>query len=156
MMLRMLIAVAALLFAVPAMAEPDADAVKAEVMAKMQDSAAGWNNGDLDRFLAVYSDNPETSFTGSSGIARGKTGIRARYLLSYASQFGEKRTPASMSRLSFTLEDFRLIGPYHALLIARWKLVTNGDEANAKTGMTSLLFDNEIAGGWEIVADHSS
>ena len=28
----------------------------------MADSAAGWNAGDLPRFMAVYSDAPDTSF----------------------------------------------------------------------------------------------
>ena len=57
--------------------------------------------------------------------------------------------------LTFEFVDFRLVGDDHALVIARWKLVTNHDEATAQTGMTTLLFRKE-AGGWKIVADHSS
>ncbi len=74
--------------------------------------------------------------------------------MAYAKQFGENRA-AAPTDLSFTFEDFRMIGADHALLIARWKLVTYSDEASAKTGMTSLLFRKE-GDGWKIVADHSS
>ena len=120
----------------------------------MEDSAAGWDAGDIDRFLAVYSDDPATSFTGSTGVARGKAKIRARYLVTYAKQFGGQASAAPTS-LSFTFEDFRMIGSDHALLIAHWKLLTFHDETKAQTGMTSLLFRKE-AGGWKIIADHSS
>jgi uncharacterized protein (TIGR02246 family) len=120
----------------------------------LEDSAAGWNAGDVDRFLAIYSDDPATSFTGSDGIARGKAGIRARYLVSYHDQFAGMAS-AVPTTLSFKLEDFRMVGADYALLIARWKLVKFHDEAGAKSGMTSLLFHHE-PGGWKIVADHSS
>jgi uncharacterized protein (TIGR02246 family) len=152
-MIRMLLAALALLFAVPVVAQTAPDA-RAAIEAGMKDSAEGWDRGDIDRFLAIYSDDPATSFTGSTGIARGKAGIRARYLVSYRDQFGASAA-APPTSLSFTFEDFRMIGADHALLIARWKLVTQGDEATAKTGMTSLLFRRE-ASGWRIVADHSS
>lgn len=153
MMFRMLIAALALVFAAPAAAQTAPDA-RAAILAGLTDSAEGWNRGDIDRFLAIYSDDPATSFTGSNGIARGKAGIRARYLVSYHDQFAGMRS-AAPTTLSFTFEDFRMIGADHALLIARWKLVTHSDEKGAKTGMTSLLFRHE-AGGWKIVADHSS
>ena len=166
----MLLAPLALLIAIPAAAQtaPDSEeengAVEVgtrissepryQIMTAMEDSAAGWNGGNIDRFLAIYSDDPATSFTGSEGIARGKAGIRARYLVSYHDQFGGDAS-AVPTTLSFTFEDFRMIGADHALLIARWKLVKFHDEASAKSGMTSLLFRRE-AGGWRIVADHSS
>jgi len=128
-------------------------AASVQIMKGMEDSAEGWNRGDLDRFLAIYSDDPATSFAGSNAVAYGKAGIRAKYLKTYAGQFGEGRDPAGMSTLSFVRESFRLIGKDHALLVARWKLVKpNGETAQ---GMTSLLFRKEGA-GWRIIADHSS
>lgn len=152
-MIRMVLAALALLLVLPAAAQPAPDA-RAEIEAAMLDSAEGWNRGNLDRFLAIYSDDPATSFTTDKGVARGKAGIRARYIAGYAEQFGESAAARPL-QLSFTFEDFRTIGADHALLIARWKLVTNGDEKGATTGMTSLLFRREN-GGWRIVADHSS
>lgn len=125
----------------------------ADIQAGMKDSDAGWNSGDIDRFLAIYSDDAATSFVGSAGLNRGKAGIRAQYLKSYAGQFGSESSAATRSTLSFTFEDFRQIGADHALLIARWTLTKAGEQP--KTGMTSLLFRKE-AGGWRIIADHSS
>jgi len=152
-MIRMLMAMLALAVSMPAAAQ-DMGAARTEVQAAMLDSAAGWDAGNLDRFLAVYSDDPATTFTTDTGVARGKAGIRARYMVGYQAQFGMSAAARPM-KLTFTFEDFRMIGADHALLIARWKLVTYGDETSAKTGMTSLLFRRET-GGWKIVADHSS
>lgn len=152
-MVRWLIAMVMLAVAAPVAAQ-DMGAARSAIEAAMRDSAEGWNRGDLDRFLAIYSDDPATSFTTDKGVERGKAGIRARYLVSYAGQFGGSAA-AAPTKLSFTFEDLRPIGADHVLLIARWKLVEHGDEATAKTGMTSLLFRRE-AGGWKIIADHSS
>lgn len=165
----MLLAPIALLIAMPAMAQTVSGdeekpvvtgiyagplSLREVIEEEMKVSAAGWNAGDIDRFLAIYSDDPATSFTGSDGINRGKPGIRARYLVSYHDQFGGMAS-AVPTNLSFTFEDFRMLGTDYVLLIARWKLVKFSDEKGAKSGMTSLLFHHE-AGGWKIVADHSS
>ncbi|MBO9712848.1 SgcJ/EcaC family oxidoreductase [Sphingomonas sp.] len=151
-MIRAMLAMLALLLAVPeAMARP-ADDPRAAVEAAMADSAEGWNSGDIDRFLAVYSDDPATSFTGKI-VTRGKEEIRNRYMVTYARQFGHMAA-AVPTRLSFRIEDFRMLGPDHALLIAQWTL-ENIETDKPDTGMTSLVFRKE-AGGWKIIADHSS
>lgn len=147
-MLRWLLVSLALLVALPAAAQDP----RAAIEAAMADSDAGWNAGDVDRFLAIYSDDPATSFTGSKGIARGKPAVRARYLSGYPEQFGATRG-AGATRLSFTFEDFRMLGADHALLTARWKLVDAGGKE--QTGMTTLVFRHETT-GWKIIADHSS
>ncbi|MDF7777134.1 DUF4440 domain-containing protein [Sphingomonas sp. AOB5] len=147
-MLRWLLISFALMVALPATAQDARSAIEAG----MTDSAAGWDGGDVDRFLKIYSDDPATSFTGAKGIARGKPAVRARYLASYPEQFGPNRNSGA-TRLSFTFEDFRMLGDGHALLTARWKLVDAGGKE--LTGMTTLVFRHE-AGGWKIIADHSS
>jgi uncharacterized protein (TIGR02246 family) len=161
-MVRMLLGLMALMIAMPSAAQvaadPDTDTrastePRYQIEQAMKASDEGWNRGDIDAFLGIYSDDPATSFVGSRGVSRGKAGIRATYLKSYADQFGADRDPAKMSKLSFTFEDFRVIGADHALLIARWTLVT--PDGKSQTGMTSLLFRKE-AGGWRIIADHSS
>jgi uncharacterized protein (TIGR02246 family) len=150
-MRRWLLAVLMLVAAVPAAAErPDP---RMQIEAAMQDSADGWDAGDLDAFLAVYADDPGTSFTGSKGIERGLGPIRARYIARYGDQFGKGERP-KRTQLRFHFEDFQMIGRRHAHLVARWTLtpVAGGE---AMTGMTSLLFRREN-GRWKIVADHSS
>ncbi|WP_131602964.1 YybH family protein [Sphingomonas sp. 37zxx] len=138
------------LWAVPVLvaATPIAEP-RVAIEAAMRDSAAGWNAGDLDRFLAVYSDDPATSFTGAKGLVRGKAAIRARYIAGYPAIFGPAAKREAIPALSFVFEDFRLLGDDHALLTARWRL------GEGQTGMTTLVFRRED-GGWRIVADHSS
>ena len=124
--MRTWIAAAALVAAAPAAAQTtdgiSIPGIKARVAAAydiksaMLDSAEGWNRGDIDRFLAVYSDDPATSFTTSSGVARGKAGIRARYLVSYAEQFGG-RASAPPLELSFDFVEFRLLRPGNVVLL---------------------------------------
>lgn len=139
------------MFALPAAAQGEPEA-RTAVEAAMADSAAGWDAGDLDRFLAIYSADPATSFTGGSGVVHGTGAIRDRYISGYPQVFGPV-AGADKPKLSFTMEDFRMLGPEHALLIARWKLAAPGKED--QTGMTSLIFRKE-AGSWKIIADHSS
>ena len=149
--MRWLLALLMLFAALPAAAKEAAP--RAQIESAMAASAQGWNHGDLDTFLDVYSEDPATSFTGSKGIERGLGPIRARYATNYADQFGPGAGP-KQTLLSFIFEDFRLIGTTHAHLIARWTLTPAAGGA-AQTGMTSLLFRRET-GGWKIVADHSS
>lgn len=150
--MRWLLTLLMIFAALPATAKESAG-IRTQIERAMSDSARGWNHGDLDAFLAVYSNDPATSFTGSKGIDRGVASIRARYAKNYADQFGPGERP-KRSLLSFAFEDFRLIGSTHAHLIARWTLTPAAGGA-ARTGMTSLLFRRE-ARGWKIVADHSS
>lgn len=152
-MIRSLLLLAALLLAPRADAQ-DADPPRAAIEAAMADSAAGWNSGDLDRFLAIYADAPTTSFVGEE-FTQGLATIRGRYLERYPDRFGAGSRGAGVGRqLSFDFVDFRMLGANHALLIARWRL-SAAEDAPAATGMTSLVF--ERAGTrWKVVADHSS
>lgn len=114
----------------------------------MADSAAGWNAGDVERFMAIYSTAPETSFVVKDGLIRGKPAMIARYRERY--DFSD---PAKRGTLTFTTLDFRQLGPNHALYIARY-LLTYPDGKTA-TGPTTLVFAREH-GAWRIIADHSS
>lgn len=151
-MMRWLIALLMLVIAPPAMTKERPDP-RIQIEAAMEDSAQGWNSGDIDAFLAVYSDDPGVTFTGSKGVQRGRATIRARYLANYPDQFGPGERPKRTS-LSFRFDDFQLIGRSHAYLIAHWILVPVAG-TGIKTGMTSLLFRRE-GKAWKIVADHSS
>lgn len=137
---------AAMAIAAPVVAQAPAE--ESTVVAAMMDSAAGWNAGDIDRFMAVYSDTPDTSFVTSQGLLRGKAAMKARYKARY--DFGDA---AKRGTLSFETLDFRLFGPVHALYIGRYTL-TYAD-GKKQSGPTSLVFAKE-ATGWHIIADHSS
>ena len=121
---------------------------RAAIETAMADSAAGWNAGDLDRFMRVYSDAPDTSFVTRDGLIRGKAAMATRYRARYAFD-----KPGARGVLTFATLDFRLLGPRHALFIARYMLkMPNG---TMQSGPTSLVFRRE-KGGWWIIADHSS
>lgn len=134
-------------------ATPDASQAPsvADIEAAMADSAAGWNSGDMDRFLAIYSEAPETSFVGSGGLVRGKAAMEDRYRAAYD---WSQDNPAERGELSFETEDFRALGSDHALYIGRYTL-TYPDGREPASGLTSLVFTWED-GTWKIVADHSS
>ncbi len=136
---------AAIALAAPAVAHPHE---KHAVEAAMTASAAGWNKGDVNAFMAVYSEAPETSFVTREGLLRGKAAMITRYKARYSFD-----NPAKRGVLTFTTLDLRLLDPTHALYIGQY-LLTYPDGKTA-TGPTSLIFAKE-AGGWKIIADHSS
>lgn len=136
---------ATIALAVPVVAQP---AEKHQVEAAMTASAAGWNKGDVNAFMAVYSDDPSTSFVTREGLLRGKAAMTARYKARYS--FDD---PAKRGVLSFKTLDFRLLDAKHALYIGQYLLTYPG--GRTATGPTTLVFAKE-AGGWKIIADHSS
>jgi len=144
------VAAIAIVYAAPAVAVTPVDATRSAVMAAMTDSAAGWNAGDLDRFMAVYADAPTTTYVTGDGLAHGKAEIASHY----RAYFGGAKS-AERGKLSFDLLDFRLLDAAHALLIARYTVSPAGTRTKAWSGPTSLVFEKR-AGGWKIVADHSS
>ena len=109
----------------------------------MADSAAGWNAGDLDRFMRVYAE--DAVFMTSRGLVRGKAAVAARYRPSFA-KGGNRR-----GKLSFRFLGTRTIDARHRLLWAKWTL----RGAKVESGMTTLLFERRPA-GWQIISDHSS
>lgn len=128
--------------------DTSAPVARAGIEAAMRDSAAGWNAGDLDRFVAIYADDPATSFLTKDGLIRGKATITARYAPSFKSGGNARGT------LDFEFLDFRMVGADHALLSARYRLTPAKAGGAVEQGPTSLLFERTGA-GWRIVADHS-
>lgn len=120
----------------------------AMIDAAMQRSVAGWNAGDVDRFLQIYSDTPETSFVEGEGLVRGKPAMKQRYEAKYDFADAAKRGALSIERL-----DYRPLGPGYALYIGRYTL--RYADGHTASGPTSVVFHRE-AGGWKIIADHSS
>lgn len=144
-MRRTAIAAAIAAIAAPAAAHPPE---KHQVERAMADSAAGWNAGDINRFMDVYSDSPETSFVTADGLIRGEAAMAARYRARYDFANAAKR-----GVLTFKTLDFRLLDPKHALYIARYTLTY--PDGKTQSGPTSLAFVLEKS-GWKIIADHSS
>ena len=136
---------AAFALAAPAVAHPPE---KHQVEAAMTASAAGWNKGDVNAFMAVYSDDPTTSFVTKEGLLRGKAAMTGRYKARYS--FDD---PVKRGVLTFKTLDFRLLDAKHALYIGQYLLTYPGGKI--ATGPTTLVFAKE-AGGWKIIADQRS
>lgn len=110
----------------------------------MEVSAAGWNAGDLVRFMDVYAD--DAVFVTPKGLLRGKEAISAKYRPSF------RGTGNARGKLSFAFLEMRGIDPRHAMLFARWTLT---GPSTTESGMTTLVFERRGA-AWQIIADHSS
>ncbi|HXH16222.1 MAG TPA: SgcJ/EcaC family oxidoreductase [Sphingomonas sp.] len=139
--MRYLMLPAAMTLAAAAPAQAPAEAGIRQVM---EASAAGWNAGDLARFMAVYAD--DAVFVTPKGLLRGKAAIAAKYRPSFRGSGNARGT------LSFAFLEVRAIDQRHAIVFARWTL--NGAK-KTETGMTTLVFERRGA-AWQIIADHSS
>lgn len=117
-----------------------------QIEAAMTDSAAGWNEGSLARFVAIY--GADATYVTPAGLVRGREAIAAHYAPSFAD--GSNRRGS----LDFQFLQMRGLDPTHVLLFARWRL-TPGGLSKGEMGMTTLVFERQ-AGGWKIIADHSS
>jgi uncharacterized protein (TIGR02246 family) len=148
-MMRAMVA-AAIVWTAPATAATPVEQAQQAVMAAMADSAVGWNAGDLDRFMVVYADAPTTTYVTGTGLAHGRADIASHYR-----DYFDGPKDAERGLLSFDPLDFRLLDATHALLIARYTVSPAGTRTKAWTGPTSLVFEKG-AGGWKIIADHSS
>lgn len=135
----------------PEPTETTDQSVVAEIEAVMEDSAVGWNEGDMDRFLDIYSDDPTITFIGQNGLSRGRAEMEERYREVYDWSAPD---PAGRGVLTFETVDFRPLGSDYAHYIGRYTL-TYPDEREPDTGLTSLVFARED-GSWRIVADHSN
>jgi uncharacterized protein (TIGR02246 family) len=127
--------------------EPEEDtSLEPSVLAMLDRTAANWNGGDLEAFLADYQDAPATTFMGPPGILSGLDEIREHYAPAF--EPGAKR-----DSLRFESVRVRSLSPLIGLVTARWVLFEKG----VTTGSGSLtLVMRRTGGGWKITHDHSS
>jgi uncharacterized protein (TIGR02246 family) len=124
---------------------PGAD-LWSELDADLDSSAAAWNRGDLEGFLATYLPRPTTTYIGSSGLVVGFEGIRDRYAPLFQ---GESRRDS----LAFRDLQVRPLGDSTALAIGRYAL--HRADSLTSTGIFTLVL-RHADGDWMIVHDHSS
>lgn len=128
----------------PAADRPGSQA-ETTLAAALHASAAAWNRGDLDGFLAPYAD--DVVYIGSGGPVRGLNSVRERFRRVYF----EAGPPSE--RLAFESRSVRLIAPDHALQMGRWVLTE--PDGSVQSGWFTLLWERRPE-GWRIVHDHSS
>ena len=115
-----------------------------ELEAALQATAAAWNGGDIDGFMAPYA--PAATYMTVAGLI-GVDAMRARYLAKYFTSAKPDQ------QLRFDQLDVRTLGDNHALMTGRFTL-TGGGKAD-QTGRYSLVWVSEPS-GWRILHDHSS
>ena len=127
----------------------DQDEEIARITEMLNSSAEAWSAGDLDGFMDDYWNDPDLTFSGSTGVTRGWEGVRERYLRTYWAP------GATRDSLRFEDLEVRMLGDTHALVLGRYVLhQPETDTANA-TGFYSLVLW-KTADGWKIVHDHTS
>lgn len=124
----------------------EAEVPASEIRSELDSSAAGWNRGEIDEFLASYRKSDSTTYIGSGGLRSGFSELRKRYAPVFS---GEDRRDS----LRFSGVRVRGLGEGRALSIGRYTLA-RGDSVTG-TGWFSLVWER-IQGQWWIVHDHSS
>lgn len=115
----------------------DADSIRA-VMDRQEKA---WDRGDLDDFMAGYSDS--TCFIGRKGLTCGKKEVTASYKEAYPD--------TAMGDLTFGITELKAAGADHAWLTGTWRLRFPHDTLG---GGFSLLWQRE-GSHWRILRDHS-
>jgi uncharacterized protein (TIGR02246 family) len=118
-----------------------------KLSAAMHESAAAWNRGDLDAFLAVYKDESLTAFMAPQ-ITYGLQDIRARYARSYFKDGKPK------GQLTYDDLKFRQLGENYVMMTGKWHL-TDTASGNKQDGYYTLIWER-TGSGWKIIHDHSS
>ncbi|MGH7585959.1 MAG: YybH family protein [Gemmatimonadales bacterium] len=125
---------------------PAPAALTAEFEAQFRASAAAWNSGDLDAFMADYARDSLTSYMGGRAPVYGWSTIRGHYEASF-------RPGARRDSLRFEGLAARALTPTLALVTARF-ILHRGDSVTA-SGPFTLVMERR-PDGWKILHDHTS
>ena len=121
----------------------------AEIVQLMREAEAGWNAGDLERYMQCYWQSEELRFAGGAGVKLGWQQVLDGYREAYPDR-------ATMGQLTFSDLDVRVLADDAALVFGRWRLDRQGeDPAEAPHGLYTLLL-RRFDEGWRIVHDHTS
>ena len=125
---------------------PAPAALAAEFEAQFQASAAAWNSGNLDAFMADYARDSLTTYMGRRAPVYGWSTIRSQYEPSF-------RPGARRDSLRFEGLAARALSPTLALVTARF-ILHRGDSVTA-SGPFTLVMERR-PDGWKILHDHTS
>ena len=116
-----------------------------EVEAVLRDAEAGWNAGDIERYMQSYWNSPDLCFAGGATVTRGWQTTLDRYRTRYPDR-------AAMGTLAFTDLEITMLGPDAAFVFGRWELARAEDRPH---GLFTLVF-RRLPEGWRVVHDHTS
>jgi uncharacterized protein (TIGR02246 family) len=127
---------------------------EAAIKAAITEQADAWNRGNIDAFMSVYENSPETTFVGATTLNKGFQPILERYKKGYANR-------AQMGKLTFKDLEIRLLPSAsgkieYAVATGHFHLDrTERGSANRDDGVFSLVW-RKTNGKWKILLDHTS
>jgi uncharacterized protein (TIGR02246 family) len=125
-------------------ADPATASAAADIRAVLDSTAAGWNRGDLDRYLWAYADS--TTTMGAHGPERGRAAVEAQM------RQGFWRTGRPAQTLRYEHVDVRPLGPGSALVTGEY--VLSGGGRPERTGWFTTVWARTRE-GWRMIHDHS-
>jgi len=123
----------------------DNQAIERQVIAVIRDGEAGWNEGDIERFMQQYWQSDSMRFASGGVVAYGWQQVLERYQQGYPDK-------ATMGNLTFRDLDVTVLAADAAMVFGRWQLHRKAD---APAGLFTLILRRKPE-GWRIVHDHTS
>lgn len=117
---------------------------EAEIRARLDSTAVGWNRGDLATYLAVYT--PDASEMLADGVAHGRDRIEQTM------KQGFWKSGRPLQQLDYEHVDVRMLGDDHALVTGEF--VLTGADRPQRTGWFTTVWAR-TSDGWRMIHDHS-
>jgi ketosteroid isomerase-like protein len=113
----------------------------------LETQQAAWNRGDLDAFMAGYSNSPDLTFFSGAHESQGWQAALDRYKKNYQ---GVRR---EMGKLEFRNLRIEMLNADSAFVRGEFHLTMS--DGKTPHGLFTLVF-RKFPEGWKIVHDHSS
>lgn len=118
---------------------------EAQIESLILQQAKDWNEGSIDRFMRVYWQDEELTFSSGGEVTRGYDSTLSRYKKRYPD-------PKTMGKLTFAELEFFSLGQSAMQVLGTWALQRDKDPIR---GNFTLVF-RHFPEGWRIVHDHTS
>lgn len=124
----------------PATARPDE-----EIRTMLDAQVAGWNSGDVTRYMEFYVKSDQLRFASGGNVTYGWKPTLERYRKGYPDK-------SAMGTLTCTYHDIDVVAPDTAIVFGKWELQRSGDKP---WGLFTLVV-KKTRDGWRVTADHTS
>jgi uncharacterized protein (TIGR02246 family) len=118
---------------------------EAEIRARLDSTALGWNRADLSQYMSMYTS--DASQMGRDSVEHG------RDLIERGMRAGFWRTGRPLQTLHYESVEVRMLGSDNALVTG--KFVLTGGGRPERTGMFTTIWAR-TGSGWRLIHDHSS
>jgi len=119
--------------------------MKKQISIVLDDSEAGWNSGDIERYMECYHKSDKMRFAGNGSFNFGWENTLKRYKKGYPDK-------KAMGKLTFSDVDITILSDDAAYIFGRWTLHYPDKK---RTGLYTLVM-RKFKEGWRIIHDHSS